>query len=91
MQFDWDDAKAAANYAKHRVEFAYAARIFLDPHCVIAEDTRKAYGESRYNAMGMIENRLYVVSFTMRGAKHRIISARKGNGREQKKYHYFHP
>jgi len=28
--FEWDDAKAARNLAKHGVPFAYAARVFLD-------------------------------------------------------------
>jgi uncharacterized DUF497 family protein len=27
--FEWDDAKAASNLAKHGVPFAFAARVFL--------------------------------------------------------------
>jgi hypothetical protein len=30
-EFEWDDAKAAANYAKHRVRFETASRVFNDP------------------------------------------------------------
>lgn len=30
-EFEWDDAKARANLAKHGVPFDYAARVFLDP------------------------------------------------------------
>ena len=30
-EFEWDDAKARANLAKHGVPFGYAARVFLDP------------------------------------------------------------
>jgi uncharacterized protein len=28
--FEWDDAKAASNLAKHGVPFDYATRVFLD-------------------------------------------------------------
>ena len=28
--FEWDDIEAQANLAKHGIEFAYAARVFLD-------------------------------------------------------------
>ena len=31
MEFEWDDSKAAANLAKHGVNFEYAARAFFDP------------------------------------------------------------
>lgn len=90
MKFDWDDTKAASNHAKHRVEFRFSTRVFLDPDIVITEDSRRDYKEPRYNAMGMIDLRLYVVSYTIRGGVYRLISARKGNSREQKKYHQLH-
>ena len=31
MIYEWDPAKAAANLRKHRVNFAEAASVFLDP------------------------------------------------------------
>ena len=31
MAFEWDDAKATANEAKHGVPFEYTASVFLDP------------------------------------------------------------
>lgn len=90
MQFEWDAAKARMNHAKHGVEFSYATRVFLDPNRVVVEDMRKAYGESRYTVFGEIETRLYVVAFTRRREVYRLISARKGNRREQKKYRSFY-
>ena len=52
----------------------------------IYEDTRKNYGESRFVAIGSINGRIYVVIFTPRGNKIHVISLRKANKREVKKY-----
>lgn len=49
-------------------------------------DTRRSYGEERYQLMGMIEQRLFVVVYTPRHDAMRIISARKANQREFKHY-----
>ncbi|CAN0457508.1 unnamed protein product, partial [Phaeothamnion confervicola] len=32
MDFEWDDAKAEANWKKHKVDFSAAMRVFLDPY-----------------------------------------------------------
>ncbi|MFM9968652.1 MAG: BrnT family toxin [Burkholderiales bacterium] len=53
---------------------------------LIWEDTRKEYGESRYCVLGFIDDRLHSVVFTPRDAKSRIISLRKANKREVKRY-----
>lgn len=52
----------------------------------IYEDTRKNYGENRFVAIGSIDERIYVVIFTPRRNKIHVISLRKGNKREVKKY-----
>lgn len=90
MEFEWDEAKEKGNRAKHDIPFAYATRVFLDKRLCVMEDKRKNYGEARFNALGSIERRLYVVAFTMRRGKHRIISARKANSREQRTYDEFY-
>jgi len=46
--FEWDDAKAAPNYARHGVTFAMACDVFDDPFAVIEIDDRQDYGENRY-------------------------------------------
>jgi uncharacterized DUF497 family protein len=86
MLFEWDDRKAVQNFAKHGVPFEYAVRVFLDPHRLSSEDTRQDYGEDRWLALGKIEGRLFAVAYTPRGAVIRLISARKANEREQRKY-----
>lgn len=87
MIYEWDEAKAAQNVEKHGVPFEYAARVFLDPGRLDAEDTRRAYGEQRRLTLGEIEGRVYAVAYTVREAVIRLISARKANEREQRRYH----
>jgi uncharacterized DUF497 family protein len=85
MLFEWDDRKAARNVAKHGVPFEYAARVFLDPHRLESEDNRH-HGEERWLTLGKIEGRLFAIAYTPRGTVLRLISARKANAREQRKY-----
>jgi uncharacterized protein len=89
MRFEWDNAKAATNEAKHGVPFPYATRIFLDA-ARYTEKSPQSSLEVRYVSMGLIEGRLFVVIYTKRARTIRLISARKGNVREQKKYHQLH-
>jgi uncharacterized DUF497 family protein len=53
---------------------------------VVRLDARYIYGENRYQLMGIIDSRLFVVIYTYRGDVIRIISARKANSREVKLY-----
>ncbi len=86
MLFEWDDRKAAQNIAKHGVPFEYAVRVFLDPHRLDREDSRLDYNEERWLTLGKIEERLFAVAYTPRGEVIRLISARKANEREQRRY-----
>jgi uncharacterized DUF497 family protein len=85
MLFEWDDRKAAQNVAKHGVPFEYAARVFLDPHRLDSQDNRH-HSEERWLTLGKIEGRLFAVAYTPRGTVLRLISARKANERELRKY-----
>jgi len=87
LRFEWDEPKAAQNIAKHSLPFEYAARVFLDPNRLDGEGTRRPYGEERRLTLGSIEGRVYAVAYTMRGEIVRLISARKANRRERRKYH----
>ena len=86
MWFEWDARKAAQNIAKHGVPFEFAARVFLDPLRLDAEDRRRDYGEQRRLTLGRVEGRLYVIAYTPRGRMIRLISARKANARERRQY-----
>jgi uncharacterized protein len=85
-EFEWDDAKAEANLAKHGVSFAYAARAFLDEGRVDLDVSRTADGETRRKLVGVIEGRLYAVVYTVRRGRIRLISARRCNAKEERAY-----
>ena len=86
MLFEWGVRKAARNVVKHGVPFEYAARVFLDPYRLTSKDTRRDYAEERWLVLGKIEKRIFAVAYTPRGPVIRLISARKANEREQRKY-----
>jgi uncharacterized DUF497 family protein len=85
--FQWDDNKAAENYAAHGVRFEAARDVFKDPFALEWLDDREPYGEDRFVILGMVENRLLYVAYTMRGDKIRIISARGAEPHERRQYH----
>lgn len=47
---------------------------------------RKDYGERRFQALDLIGNRLHMIVFTPRANKAHVISLRKANKREVKRY-----
>jgi len=60
---------------------------FKDPFAVEWLDAEQDPHEERYSMIGMAENRLLFVAYTMRGEKIRIITARKAEPYERRKYH----
>ena len=86
MNFEWDEVKSDDCFAERGFDFAYAIRAFLDPVRAIRQDTRRNYGEERYQLMGKIEERVFVLVYTPRQDAIRIVSARKANQREVKQY-----
>lgn len=88
MEFEWDESKSQACAKARRFNFDYAALAFYDPNRITESDTRHDYGEERFRLMGMIEGRVFVVVYTLRSSVIRIISARKANQREIKRYEH---
>jgi uncharacterized DUF497 family protein len=84
--FEWDEGKRAANLAKHGVDFVRASRVFSG-EIIERIDDRVDYREIRIGCLGEIEGRVYAVTYTWRGDKRRIISARKANERETQLYY----
>jgi uncharacterized DUF497 family protein len=86
MEFEWDERKSDDCFQSRGFDFEYAAWVFFDKNKLIKLDDRRSYGEVRYQVTGLIEGRIYVVVFTPRKEKLRIISARKANKREVQHY-----
>lgn len=87
MEFEWDEAKAAANLAKHAVSFEEAKTVFDDPVYVDLYDPDHSQDESRYIIIGLSrQGRFVLVSYTARDAIIRLISAREVTRGEREAY-----
>ena len=84
--FEWDEAKAADNYAKHGVSFELAVKVFRDLFGIERLDDREDYGEDRFILIGTAEGALLTVVYTERNGRIRIISARQATKREEDDY-----
>lgn len=89
MNVTFDPAKDAVNLAKHGVSLADAVGFEWDA-AVVWPDKRRDYGEARMVALGYIGLRIMTVVFVDRPpeqpTERRIISLRKTNSREVKRY-----
>jgi uncharacterized DUF497 family protein len=85
-EFEWDDAKAAANLVRHSVSFGKAREAFEDPLALHRDDDRMDYGEDRYLTVGEAGGRLISVVWTSRDERIRIISARRPTVEERRAY-----
>lgn len=83
LDIEFDPGKDAINIAKHGISLTRASDID-EAEAVVERDPRDYKGEVRYRAYGLIDGRVYVLVFTLRGYKLRPISLRKANAREQR-------
>ena len=85
--FDWNTEKAQSNVRKHGVSFDEASTVFGDSFAFLIMDPDHSLEEERYLLLGMsIHQKLLVVAFAERSSLTRIISARRANRIERKKY-----
>ncbi len=90
IEIEFDENKRYQTLIERNLDFADANQLFLGLHFT-NEDCRKNYGERRYISIGTVNNRLVVVAWTYRPSEEnpmyrRIISMRKANEREIKRY-----
>lgn len=85
-EITFDPAKNAANIRGRGLPFSLVRDEFDWTGAQVVEDRRKDYGERRFRALGLIGARLHAVVFTPRGAVMHIISLRKANRREERRY-----
>jgi uncharacterized DUF497 family protein len=85
MELEWDEEKRRWTLDNRLLDFAHVAFIDLDS-LVSEEDTRHDYGEVRYSSYAYLEGVLINFCWTPRMGRIRIISMRKANDRERKKY-----
>jgi hypothetical protein len=82
--FEWEDGKEQLNLVKHGVSFAEGATVFADPYAVYLDD---GSGTNRMVVIGTsLRDRVLYVVHVERGARDRIISARRATRAEQEVY-----
>lgn len=85
MEYEFDPAKDESNSDKHGLSLADADGFEWET-AVVREDTRRQYAEQRFEATGYIGDRLHVMIYCRRTDVIRVISLRKANKREEKRY-----
>ncbi|RKE83741.1 hypothetical protein DFO46_0495 [Rhizobium sp. AG855] len=83
MMIDYDRAKDAANRQKHGISLERARDLDI---LAILEDDRNAYGEIRYRAWGLIDEKPHCLAFTYRDGRVRAISLRRAHRKEFERY-----
>jgi uncharacterized protein len=87
VEYEWDETKAAANLAKHGIDFTSAARALEDPRKIEMLDDRFDYGEERILSLCIYRGTvLFVATVLLEESVCRIISARKATRHEQEQY-----
>ena len=85
MHIEYDTVKHQRNISERALGFDRAAEFDFGT-ALVWQDTRKAYPEARYVALGLLDDRLYVLCFTPVAGGIRVISFRKANTREVRDY-----
>jgi len=86
VSYEWDPAKARANFAKHGVHFADALSALEDDFALTIKDSTSEE-EERWITLGTNSlGRLVVVVYTWREDNVRLISARRATVREKAQY-----
>lgn len=85
MKVTYDEAKRAATLASRELDFVQATEIF-DGQTFTMEDDRQDYGEVRYQTVGYLGPWVVMVVWTPRGEARHVLSMRKCNAREKRKF-----
>ena len=85
-EISFDPAKNEANIRERGLPFSLVKDEFEWGSAQVIEDRRRDYGERRYRALGLIGIRLHAVVYTPRANGMHVISLRKANRREERRY-----
>jgi uncharacterized protein len=89
MTFEWDETKNLENIRKHEIDFVDVPNMF-DGEMLVELDNRFEYGEERWVGIGFLGPGIAVVVWTERHEDAiRIISARRANRHERKRFEQY--
>jgi uncharacterized DUF497 family protein len=81
----WDEAKRLRNIKVHGIDFVGCEAVFDSP-TLSWDDDRLAYGELRTNLLGWLRDSVVYMTYTERGDEPHIISLRKAEKHEIRRY-----
>jgi uncharacterized DUF497 family protein len=85
MKITYDPAKRERTLHERGLDFDSAVDIFAGP-TFDRPDDRREYGELRIVTVGLLRGRMTIVVWTPRGEARHIISMRKANDREKRRF-----
>jgi uncharacterized DUF497 family protein len=85
MEIVWSPRKDAINRRKHGISLQRTEDFDL-PAALIFPETSQDYGEVRYQAIGFLDAKLYVLTFAEAADSVRAISLRKAEKSEERIY-----
>ncbi|MBN6712049.1 BrnT family toxin [Haemophilus haemoglobinophilus] len=85
MRIEYDQNKNQRNLLERGLSFDQASNLDWSS-AFIWQDSRFTYGETRYSALALLDERLHFIAFKFIDDGIRVISFRKANKRESKKY-----
>ncbi len=81
----WDEPKRLRNIKVHGLDFIGCEAVFDSP-VVTWDDDRQAYGEHRINLLGWLNGTVVYMTYTERGDDPHVISLRKAEKHEIRRY-----
>ncbi len=84
MEFEYDEAKSAANLAKHGIDFVAAQVLWDDEERL--EVPARTEDEPRWLIVGRIKGKHWSAAVTYRDQRTRVISVRRSRREEVKLY-----
>lgn len=84
MEFDYDPEKSETNARKHGIDFETAQKLWQDNGLLVLPS--RFAGETRFLAVGKIEDKHWTAVFTERGERTRLISVRRSRAEEKALY-----
>ena len=84
MRFEWDENKRLLNVRDHEVDFIDVVQIFDGRPTFTYHSPRR--NEDRWATVGIVNGKFYLVVWTKRGERTRIISAYRADDWEIREY-----
>ncbi len=88
MEFEWDENKRQSNIRDHGVDFIDAVQIFDGRPILTYYSPRN--DEDRWGTVGLINDKFFLVVWTKRNERTRIIAAYRADDWEIREYRALH-